>query len=109
MTWRIYTQWTPMWRDFAVAIERDVRGEGTFLVTEFRMSPLDQSTPMDAGWELFRSRGEDGGRQFLQAALDAAWAAGLRPSQGVEEAGALTATRAHLADMQRLVFDRMVK
>lgn len=113
MTWRFYTRWEPLWRDFAIAIEREDRGGAASVVIELRTVPLDPAVPPpEDGWLMFRFRdgGRAGdGRQFLQAALDAAWAAGLRPSQGVEEVGALAATRAHLSDMQKLVFERNLK
>lgn len=40
-----------------------------------------------------------------QAMMDAFWEAGLRPSSGEGNAGQLGATRAHLDDMRKLVFE----
>lgn len=42
---------------------------------------------------------------FLQAVMDCAWKRGLRPS-GYEGPQEVAAVRAHLADMQRLVFEK---
>lgn len=43
--------------------------------------------------------------EFLQAALDAAWKAGLRPTNWRDERpGEIKAMDAHLQDMRRLVF-----
>ena len=39
-----------------------------------------------------------------QQLMDNLWAAGLRPSDAKESAGALAATTRHLEDMRRLVF-----
>jgi hypothetical protein len=45
------------------------------------------------------------GLEFLQSALDAAWAAGLRPKNWRDERpGEIKAMDAHLQDMRRLVF-----
>lgn len=47
------------------------------------------------------------GIEFLQAALDAAWKAGLRPTNYRDERPAeISAMDAHLQDMRRLVFGR---
>lgn len=46
------------------------------------------------------------GTEFLQAALDAAWRAGLRPKNWrLETTEQVAAMRDHLNDMRRLVFD----
>lgn len=41
-----------------------------------------------------------------QALMDRLWKAGLRPTEGSGSAGALAAVQCHLADMQKLVFDK---
>lgn len=41
-----------------------------------------------------------------QQLMDALWAAGLRPSEGVGSAGAMKAVQDHLQDMRRLVFEQ---
>lgn len=40
-----------------------------------------------------------------QLFMDELWNVGIRPSEGTGSAGQLSATQAHLKDMQRLVFD----
>ncbi len=105
--WTIYTREAPMLRDIEVLIEHEDRTGKLGIVTGLTVRALDRSvlTPQEAWGALQRPDGSGGGRQFLQAALDAAWQAGLRPSRGVEEIGELKATRSHLEDMRRLVFD----
>lgn len=51
-------------------------------------------------------RSEEGDIEaFLQGAMDAAWAMGLRPNGFADVAGEMKATRYHLEDMRRLAFD----
>jgi hypothetical protein len=45
-------------------------------------------------------------RERAQQLMDDLWTCGLRPSEGTGSAGALAAVERHLADMQRLVFER---
>lgn len=40
-----------------------------------------------------------------QLLLDELWRIGLRPTEGIENAGQLKATQDHLADMKKLTFD----
>lgn len=105
--WTIYTREAPMLRDIEVLIEHEDRNGKIGVVTSLTVRTLDPSivTPGEA-WGALQRPGGGGGRNFLQAALDAAWQAGLRPSRGLEEVGELKATRSHLEDMRRLVFEQ---
>lgn len=47
------------------------------------------------------------GADFLQAALNCAWAAGMRPTGFHDTAEALRATSAHLEDMRAITFNRL--
>lgn len=47
--------------------------------------------------------------QETQGLFDQLWQMGYRPSDGTSNEGALKATKAHLVDMQRLVFQRAPK
>ena len=42
-----------------------------------------------------------------QKFMDELWTCGLRPSEGSGSAGAMTAVEKHLADMQKIVFNRL--
>jgi hypothetical protein len=54
--------------------------------------------------------GRDMGTEFLQAALDHAWAIGLRPQNWKNDTtDEVAAVKAHLSDMRALVFDRDLK
>lgn len=43
----------------------------------------------------------------LQLLMDSLWSSGVRPKFSVDAPGALSATKDHLADMRRLVFEGM--
>lgn len=107
MGWTIHTRPNFGWRDLDILIEHQAPGGAVSFVTNMTLTAheaaIDQS---EAAFALFRDGRARGGRDFLQAALDAAWQAGLRPSAGVEEKGALKATEKHLEDMRRLVFEQ---
>lgn len=47
------------------------------------------------------------GTQFLQAALDCAWAQGLRPSTGSRQDDLLDLQRRHLEDMRAMAFHKV--
>lgn len=53
----------------------------------------------------YRENRQDNVRSFMQAVLDAAWELGLRPAGFKEHETELKATRYHLEDMRRLVFE----
>ena len=42
-----------------------------------------------------------------QVLMDSLWDCGLRPSEGSGSAGALMAVQGHLADMRKIVFNRL--
>ena len=44
------------------------------------------------------------GLMEAQALMDSLWSCGLRPTEGKGSAGQLSATEAHLKDMQRIAF-----
>ena len=44
--------------------------------------------------------------ESAQELMDGLWRCGLRPTEGAGSAGSLAATERHLADLQRLVFER---
>ena len=45
-------------------------------------------------------------RGDVQKLMDDLWNAGIRPTDAGDSAGALTATKAHLEDMRKLVFNK---
>lgn len=44
-------------------------------------------------------------KRAAQELMDQLWQCGIRPTDGVDNAGALAATKDHLKDMQKIVFD----
>lgn len=44
-------------------------------------------------------------REDAQMLIDELWQCGIRPTEGTGSAGAMAATKSHLEDMRRLVFD----
>lgn len=58
------------------------------------------------GAPIFDPQPYDSGtmQEFLQALVNAAWDAGIRPLGAKESAGEIKRIEKHLADMQRLVF-----
>lgn len=62
--------------------------------------PFDKAEPALTG-NYF---GDDSAKEFLQAALDAAWDLGLRPSGFADHGRELSAVRDHLHDMRALVY-----
>lgn len=124
--WKFYTERVGLGDRVGIRLlfgREPVPADGTIEAVvsfEFRHLTLD-------GWSLFGfSHNDAEARQFLQAALDCAWAIGLRPSatddpvpipeplDGIcshddddsDDAEAeLAAVRAHLEDMRRIAFD----
>ena len=104
--WRMFVDdkpWSGLRRLFIT--HRDVKG-ATHVVTNFTAEtfPLGQSFDTAVLDETLEDRADNLGdvTGFLQAALDAAWELGLRPTGFSDHTNELTATRAHLEDMRRL-------
>ncbi len=60
--------------------------------------------------ELFDSDGDpvfSMDQNAAQKFMDELWVAGLRPSEGSGSAGAMAAVERHLADMQKITFNRL--
>lgn len=97
MTIKVHSQWR---------IERQAR----FVYVE-KTEPREEPLILKATWvrtprfmEWEPTFTEDG-QEFLQAALDAAWDAGLRPAGYLDTRESMKATQAHLEDMRKLTFD----
>lgn len=61
--------------------------------------------PRDEAFAIEGRFGADEVRQFLQAAMDAAWDMGLRPAQAKDRSDELASVRYHLEDMRKLAFE----
>lgn len=83
-------------------------GESRFtLVAPFSREILADGVASRPVLEATREAVEDGVSDvdgFLQAALDCAWEAGMRPHGFLDTTNEIAATRRHLEDMRALVF-----
>lgn len=61
--------------------------------------------PPEEAFAIDGQFGNDDVRQFLQAAMDAAWDMGLRPTQAKDRSDELASVRYHLEDMRKLAFE----
>jgi hypothetical protein len=77
-----------------------------FILKSFEPS---QAVPEGEAYCLADQCWEGDVRDFLQAAADAAWDAGIRPSQVKDMTSEVAAVRFHLEDMRKLVFSPMVE
>jgi hypothetical protein len=75
---------------------------GDSVVPPLTFVPLEQGLRVDEA-----TIADSLGREFLQAALDCAWANGLRPAGFNDVPQTMAATRSHLADMRAIVFAQL--
>lgn len=71
-------------------------------IVEFKMIDAPEGLAVPIVETHTREAHEDGIRSFLQAALDAAWDAGLRPYNYEDTRQEIAAVRYHLEDMRVL-------
>jgi hypothetical protein len=92
-------------RDVAIFV-RNPDGS-RLLAAPLVFAPLDERvmTPPT----ISAAGGSVSGKQFLQAALDHAWEAGLRPAGFNDTTNQVAAIKDHLADMRALVFKDSIK
>jgi len=100
-----------------IGIESVRWGGGDVLVALRGVTPLPNSTLAYwvTGLEMEEYDMKDGcrnsslfrlGYNDAERLMDDLWAAGVRPSNNVGNEGALSATKNHLEDMRKLVFDK---
>lgn len=86
-------------------IEEDYKGK-RFLVEpmELKLKEFNQNEPQEPSLRISRQFGRE--TNFLQALSDALTRAGFEPSTVEENKGELKATKIHLEDMRKLVFEK---
>ncbi len=91
-----------MWDDFDIAIFQKAINGDVSIVQPFSFAPYqirDKFSPtIESG---------NGGREFLQSALDAAWECGLRPAGFNDVKEQVKALGAHLEDMRSIAFHKV--
>lgn len=105
VTWIIrsrYEEWREA-RDVALIFERDGRRSIALPLTMKPLADGEFVTP------TFSGQGENDGQEFLQAVLDHAWEAGLRPKGFLDTPNQIAALKDHLADLRSIVFKGEVK
>lgn len=99
--WKVYVD-TKTWnRNTKIFVTADGHDGRRILITRAIMREIDYGQSADELCFIDADTPEATG--LLQAFIDAAWAAGLRPEGYEEPQNELKATKAHLNDMRRIV------
>ena len=100
--WRFFTtrHIGPVPTVVAYLVKFNVVGGASILSPTGGVVELDEDStfPPECGFTLPEAA--------AQELIDGLWQCGIRPTQGAGSAGALAATERHLADLQRLVFEK---
>lgn len=106
MKWKFYVEQQP-WRrnqERLHIVREGGPGQDFEVVNPLAFTGYPEQMPVpDDACALADKFGRNGVRDFLQAALDAAWAMGLRPAAYKDHTLELAATRSHLDDMRAIV------
>ncbi len=97
--WQFFAQWLPEYAGHKLAILVEEEGVRS-IVTKIELKELPRygTTPGVDNQPIPMDQVEG----FLQAAMDAAWELGLRPTGFKDHTNELTAVRYHLEDMRLL-------
>lgn len=94
--WRVHTRWDPAYQAHDVYLIKVEPDGSEAVVTDFTM----KSIPRHGIAERIEPIKDGDG--LLQAIMDAAWEAGMRPRGFKDHTNELTAVRYHLEDMRKL-------
>ena len=98
MSWKAYLEPRPEWAGHRLYIMReDHLGRG--IVTNIKLKKIGIEPVITENDPIAPEEARD----FLQAMLDCAWEAGMRPLRFSDHTNELTAVRYHLEDMRKLV------
>lgn len=93
-------------RDTEIVILAEGPGyEAIVTKLEFYKLELGQIPPFEGGWIIDNGVGKQA--DFLQAMLDGAWEAGLRPTGYSNVSEAMRASDKHLQDMRAIAFHKL--
>ena len=104
MSWKAHLEPRPEWAGHRLHILHEsgwVNEPTLAVVKHIEMETIKRGQIIPYNEEGFMSPGEV--EPFLQAMLDCAWEAGMRPLKFSDHTNELTAVRYHLEDMRKLV------
>lgn len=94
--WKAYAQWEGVWAGYKLHLVYEDM-EQRSVVTTLGLKTIDRHA-----YIAEPSIPHDQAENFMQAIMDAAWEAGMRPRGFKDHANELTAVRYHLEDMRSL-------
>lgn len=89
---------------YEMLIAQEGRTEEDFYVGKLEMEKVEVGAIIEPTLTISRKEIRMG-NDPIQGLMDNLWQLGLRPSNGVSNAGQLQATQDHLKDMQKISFD----
>jgi len=104
MKYRFHTEYSIASYGFSMAVIAESHDASRAFLQPLVWKKFDPNTaiPSDEVFAIKDDFGAETVKNFLQAAMDAAWDIGLRPTQAQNQTDELKAVRYHLEDMRTL-------